>query len=682
MITNPKMLGASETMQHQETSDWCWNIQFSNFEWHHHSEFIEFLVSRFDDINIYILHFFAGHQGVRSFEAASNLTHQFQGKHFDRAHMTSQWQLQLFDCNDKNWMQFVPVVAKTPHHHDMQKGKYSGWIGCVFWRQFNVKKVLFGNTALTPPLPGQFSLHCAYKNCLSEQLFHVSQWQQSDWFQVENLPLKCLLLILPLLATIMTVSHMGALPQPHKGEALWDEKFLWEWKDEELHQGWWGGCSKVFIYSSRENQGPSCCHCGWIWTHGVAFSGFQPRHLPVHRTIPDHPRTPLELQLKNTQDPETRRILIQIYNKSISTEEGLMKLRQDLKRKKVVKLVYQDFVLPEPKFGSMEDREMFHTTQRNVTNLRYERNLSGLITYVPHTHCCKRGFGTIRYTAGGCKFYVVPGGNPKEETRDNGTLMCPLMVEGGWSFQHFTDTLMPKLIQVYNYIIPADVKIILPPPALADKVMILHILDKIGINRSQLVFYTKQSLSADGMLDTCVAPTIHPDIWNVMRSMLGVPDRFHHAIKKVKLMLLTRANSRHKGRNLLNQHNLVNFVHRKYGNNSLTLFTGGYSLSHAITLFSQSHIILGVHGGAFYNINFCLKGTHVIEILPADPPYAKRKNMFWEQATMLDLVYWRIYEKPKDDALNVDISLDKFGKILDKIDQQLRVEHWNEVEEM
>ncbi len=95
---------------------------------------------------------------------------------------------------------------------------------------------------------------------------------------------------------------------------------------------------------------------------------------------------------------------MQIYSKSINKEEGLMKLRQDLRRKKVVKLVYQDFVLPEPNFGDLADRETFYTIQENITNerikkdpiqanitlLRYRRNPSGLITYRPQAHCCKR----------------------------------------------------------------------------------------------------------------------------------------------------------------------------------------------------------------------------------------------------------------------------------------------------
>ncbi len=260
-----------------------------------------------------------------------------------------------------------------------------------------------------------------------------------------------------------------------------------------------------------------------------------------------------------------------------------------------------------------------------------------------------------------------------EVTRDNATLMCSIMVNGGWRFQHFVDIVMPKLLQVYNYIIPADVKLILLPPALGDKNMVIPILKKLGFNMSQLVFYNKQTLYADGLLDTCVAPTIHPDTWRVMRAMLGVPDKFHDFIKQVKVMLLTRVNSRNKGRNILNQDDVVKFLHQRYGNDSLMLFKGGYGLSEAMTVFSRPHIVLGVHGGAFCNINFCLKGTHVVEILPADSSFSWRRNVFWEAANVMDLVYWRIYEKPNDEVNNMQVSMDKLEKVFDKIDEQLKI---------
>ncbi len=411
------------------------------------------------------------------------------------------------------------------------------------------------------------------------------------------------------------------------------------------------------------------------------------------KNIPDKPRTPLELQLKNTQDHGTQEILMQIYDKSINIKEGLMRLRQDLKRKKVEKLVYQDFVLPEPNFVSRTDKQIFYSIKDNIETKAHQTNLTGFVTHIPRAACCREG--VRKYWEGyWCEFTFLPQKNRKRDKKvlhkrrsnkegrdENATVMCPLLVAYGWSFQHFMDTLMPKLIQVYNYIIPADVKIILYEPPHEHRI-ILEIFQRLGFSISQVVFFNDQKLSADGILDTCVSPKRHPDTWQVMRSMLRIPERVFDG--KVKVILLTRSHSRGIKRNILNQEDVLRFLLQRYGTNSVTLFRGGYNLSEALNLFSGAHVVLGSHGGALYNINFCPKGTHVVEIMPATPLFFSNrtggtKNMFWQQASFLDHIFWRIYEKPEDKQFNMRISMDKLEKLFNKIDAHLKEEYWKTV---
>ncbi len=366
-----------------------------------------------------------------------------------------------------------------------------------------------------------------------------------------------------------------------------------------------------------------------------------------------------------------------------------MKLRQDLKRKKVEKLVYQDFALPEPNFVDKHDRMIFNMTGVNRHDLKINNNMTGLIIYMNNVTCS--GDVNVRHGQGKdtnghwegyfCEFKFLQEAKKMPESKVI-NMLCPLTVEYGDSFQHFIDTVMPKLIQVYNYIIPADAKIIVNHPR-RDDLIITEILHKLGFQDSQIIYLNRSHLyEADAMLDTCVAPKKHPDTWSVLRTMLGAHESLSVPLNNSLVILLTRAKSHKGGRRILNQKEVFQFLQARYGPSSTIQFAGGYNLSESIRLFGAAKIVLGVHGGAFYNLNFCPRGTHVVEVVPANekgPTWVDSRiggtvNQFWHEATMLGQVYWRVFERSINQRFrNVHITMSKLKALLDKIDHQLEV---------
>ena len=391
----------------------------------------------------------------------------------------------------------------------------------------------------------------------------------------------------------------------------------------------------------------------------------------INQVVRNNLKFALELQFKTTKDLETRNSLIQILNKSVYVSKGLMKLRQDIQKKKKLKLVYDSFTPSEPNFVNRPDKRYFLLMQaRKIKKGKIQAsNYPGFITWTENAAVYGGKSCNITQSAGdGCRFCIGPQLNIEPQNNSGIRVFCPLIIRWGSSFQHFIEDVMPKLIQVYNYVSLDDVVIMMLPPRRQDQI-VHEILRKLGFTKTQIV-PPKHLETAHAVLNPCNNPK-HPDIWRVFRSMLDIPE--HHKIPHTEcnVVLLTRARSHIRGRNTVNQAEVYQYLQQRYGTNSTLLFRGGYNLSESIQIFSKAQIVMGVHGGAFYNINFCKKGTFVIEVYPLR--FGSR-DTFWHQSAMLGHRYWRIFEKPLNKFLDVNITLNKLQIALDKVDQHLQNE--------
>ena len=98
-------------------------------------------------------------------------------------------------------------------------------------------------------------------------------------------------------------------------------------------------------------------------------------------------------------------------------------------------------------------------------------------------------------------------------------------------------------------------------------------------------------------------------------------------------------------------------------------------LPQSTELFGKAKIIIGVHGGAFYNMLYAPKGTNIIEVMPTDSkgvsPRGLAHTIIWHMAALLDQPYWRIPVNSLTKTNNVQLNIAKLKIILDQIDKKI-----------
>ena len=116
-------------------------------------------------------------------------------------------------------------------------------------------------------------------------------------------------------------------------------------------------------------------------------------------------------------------------------------------------------------------------------------------------------------------------------------------------------------------------------------------------------------------------------------------------------------------RKIINEKSLIHALERK---GYKTLYFEDYSVKDQIKIMQESNKVIAIHGAGLVNINFCRKGTKILELFPANYQCA----FFYMQAIIMDLEYsfyigkaanklWRI--SPIMEDFYVDINyIEKF----------------------
>lgn len=351
-------------------------------------------------------------------------------------------------------------------------------------------------------------------------------------------------------------------------------------------------------------------------------------------------------------------------------------------------LMYPQFNLTLPKFLSEEDQQIFLAVKLHsdlLKSTKWQGNSFGNIAYIHN--------GTLTGNAG-CGWhnnvsnYAGPPLadsqsmhiNPKQyviQHKDD-YIISPLFVPEGNTFQHFMDGVMPKLAQLSPFLTNPRIKFMLHIPR--DKI-IQEILIKIGIGLDRVMFVKQTSRIVrmiQHQLVGCIAPPLHPILWHTMRELMGVSNNIQVPMTQAIIILLTRAQSHNGGRNILNIQQISTYLRQRYSDR-FVVFKGGYGLKESMDLFGRARLVIGVHGGAFYNINFCPMEAIVAEYHPVDktngqPPKRSSLDIVWKMAQMIGQGYYRLSEKAVSNKGDLNISFYKFKLLLDKVDYlQLRV---------
>ena len=310
-------------------------------------------------------------------------------------------------------------------------------------------------------------------------------------------------------------------------------------------------------------------------------------------------------------------------------------------------------------------------------------------------------------------------------THVNKTL-CPLLVPDGHTFQHFVDGVLPKLVQLLT-----------EAPRLASAVntfvvyqprdaIIYELLERVGITRQRLMLITpetwqsSQVLEVRRVVDTCVTPSLHPQLWHrasqLLQSCQNPSNRherrqtmrclYNESLRKTAqfdsdsqprtlgenvqrrvgskitnastansslIVLLSRRWTRNGGRRLLNEYAVFEYLVGRFGLQRVVRFGNGrVDLTTANSLFSRAAAVVGVHGGAFYNIILAPAGCIVVELMPlvahrgqvAAPPRRLAHTIVWRMADALGHTYWRLYAVTSSPRGDVTLSIDKLRSAL------------------
>ena len=245
-------------------------------------------------------------------------------------------------------------------------------------------------------------------------------------------------------------------------------------------------------------------------------------------------------------------------------------------------------------------------------------------------------------------------------------VVCPLLVAQSQTFQHFMDGVVPKLVQSQLALQQHYVKVLIYRPW--DSI-IFDILEVFNITRNRIIFSENGYYKAHYLLNTCYTPPLHPTLWNKARHVFT--GHLEHLKTHQSVILLTRTDSRNYGRSMNNKQDVVKHLVLRFSLH-LRIFRGSLTLNKSVELFSSARLIIGVHGGAFYNIMFASPGTNIIEIMPVTHngdvvPDNLAYNIVWKMSSMLGLNYWRLMERAMDRYGNLNVNITRLDVVIDEI---------------
>ena len=341
----------------------------------------------------------------------------------------------------------------------------------------------------------------------------------------------------------------------------------------------------------------------------------------------------------------------------------------DINKATLVEIKYNNFTRIMPNFASDYDKHIFTINKRVKDNFlpNPAMKLRGSIEIIPNG-TYKRPFD--------CGFKANYSQLRAVDTPDyRFKYLCPLIIPDTSSFQLFMDGTLPKIAQAYGILRRPEVTLLVREPK--DDI-ILELLSKLGIDGSRVEYisegrYDYDVYQADYLISTCITPPLHPELWTKMRSLLGVSQELTVPIQESIILLLTRKGNKNKGRNILNSKAMEEYLHDRYPGR-VEVFSGSYSLEEAIPFFGKVSVILGPHGGAFFNMNFAPSSATIIEFIPhkvgGEDPGHFSPAIVWAMAQMIGQTYWRIPCLRLDSENNMNADIVKLGRIMDSVDRQ------------
>ena len=253
----------------------------------------------------------------------------------------------------------------------------------------------------------------------------------------------------------------------------------------------------------------------------------------------------------------------------------------------------------------------------------------------------------------------------------HGTLV-PLVVPEGLSFQHFVDGVLPKLV-ILAETLRKEPSFTLAMDTRIKKEMPKLLLERMGLLKGSIASWEdlpwkSGQLYADKLIIGCKVPPLHPELWQKAQDLLDLPWKKEGWKQKrhVLLYLSRKEGTSNPGRNVLNEDQLVERLKawtRKQGFEFVLFRASNYkTLDSLFLMLADVDVVIGPHGGAFYNMLFMRRGITVIEFMPDSPSFVSTSQavhlIIYLQASLLGNNYFNIRAADKGRSnMEIDPSL-------------------------
>lgn len=263
------------------------------------------------------------------------------------------------------------------------------------------------------------------------------------------------------------------------------------------------------------------------------------------------------------------------------------------------------------------EKELVFTQQRfqrgQVVHVR-QAVYSGLPDTSFGIHQCWEG--SIREKKEGADYHWVMEERPVGAKTIPKAVLLLSPVTGGAYFQHFIDRGFSKLAQVLD-LLEKDPNLHLIMNSVFERrhPIVGQIIQRMGL-KDRVVHYENQPIVVDELIFTCIAPHYHPYSYQRVRQSLRLADP-PLSSRKTMVYLSRKGNSR----GVSNEADLIVLLEAQAKARGLELIVFQHkdypTLDDIIRLFNtKASIIIGPHGGAFYNQLFAAPDTLLIELFP------------------------------------------------------------------
>lgn len=240
---------------------------------------------------------------------------------------------------------------------------------------------------------------------------------------------------------------------------------------------------------------------------------------------------------------------------------------------------------------------------------------------------------------------------------------CPILYMEGGSFQHFVDGNMPKILQVLPLLTRAHHPYTLVTPRIKNRI-VREMLEEMGVFHV-FTYRPKTCIVSTEKVNTCITPPLHPYFFQLARTIFRISEQRTSNLTDVVIFV------RKSRRRIQNEHEVLESLRARFGSHLKVLqHTDGLGLQDMITLLKNTKILIGVHGGALYNLLFCPANATVIEILPVLPNGAPiphiSSRIFWAMSVMLGQTYWRLHQEVVNRRHDLNVDIDALHDILNK----------------